>query len=123
MEKVNGNIELDVKKTDQEVVNEFLSNKENKILAAEMGQQIKKDFPNWFSVTKLVKKFKLTTAEAMQKIEILMMFNMCVGKVERNIPYFRIDLDQRVQREVLSRQIEEKEKELINLKEKLSKLE
>ena len=41
MEEVSGNIELEVKKTDQEIVNEFLSNKENKIVSAEIAQQIK----------------------------------------------------------------------------------
>mgnify|MGYP003402682236 FL=1 len=121
--EINGNVELEIKQTDKEVVEQFLSNKENKILSAEIGQQIKEVFPNWFNVAKLVKKFKLSTAEAMQKIEILMMFNMCVGKVEKNIPYFRIDLDQRVQREILDRQIQAKEKEIAILKEKLTKLE
>lgn len=121
--EINGNVELEIKQTDKEVVEQFLSNKENKILSAEIGQQIKEVFPNWFNVAKLVKKFKLSTAEAMQKIEILMMFNMCVGKVEKNIPYFRIDLDQRVQREILDRQIQAKEKEIAILKEKLAKLE
>jgi len=112
-----------VKKTEQELLQDFLSNPENRQQAVEIAAQIKKVFPNWFIIPKLSKKFNVTTQEAAKKIELLVLFNLCATKVEKGILQIRIDLDQRTQREILNREIEEKEKELKFLKEKLAKLE
>jgi hypothetical protein len=107
--------------TKQEV-DSFLNDPEHKKKAVEIAYQIKEQLPNWFTIPKVVKKFKTVTEEAAKKIEMLMLFNICIAKVEKDIPYFKIDLDHRTQRELLSKQIEEKEGEILFLKEKLSRL-
>lgn len=107
---------------DKKVVDEFVKNPENKKKAGEMAFQIKQDFPNWFKVSQLVKKYKVTTADVAKKLEMLMLFKMCVGKVTKGVGSFKIDLDQRVQRELILQEIAQKEGEILFLKEKLSTL-
>lgn len=107
---------------DNSVVNEFINNKTNKEAALLSAHQIQKEFGNWFTVPQLIKKFKIDKPNAAAKIEMLMLFNICIGKVEKKIPYFKIDIDQRTQRKLISEEILIKEGEILFLKEKLSKL-
>lgn len=106
----------------EEVRKAFLENKENKQRAANLAYQIKQELTNWFSIPQLIKKFKTTEAEAAKQIEMLMLFNVCIGKVEKNKPYFKIDLDQRTQRTLLMEEIAFHEGKISFLKEKLTKL-
>ena len=119
-------IDLQNKPTTQEedtkLVEAFVKDKENKKRAGEMAFQILTDFPNWFKVSQLVKKYKTSQEEVAKKLEMLMLFNLCVGKVVKNQGLFKIDLTQKVQRDLILQQISEKEGEILFLKEKLSKL-
>ena len=87
-----------------------------------MAFQILTDFPNWFKVSQLIKKYKTSQVDVAKKLEMLMLFNLCVGKVVKNQGTFKIDLSQKVQRDLLLQQIAEKEGEILFLKEKLSSL-
>ncbi len=107
---------------DKKAIETFLNHPENKKRAGEMAFQISKDFPNWFKVDQLVKKYKTTTTEAAKRVETLMLFKLCVGKVEKNKALFKIDLSQKVQRTLILEEIAQKEGEILFLKEKLSKL-
>lgn len=107
---------------DTQLVDEFIKNPENKKKAGEIAFQIQQDFPNWFRVPQIVKKYKTSTIEASKKIEMLMLFKVCVGKVEKNQPLFKIDLTQKVQRNLILEEIAQKEGEILFLKEKLSSL-
>ena len=107
---------------DKILLKDFLANKENKKAAGEVAFQIQKEFPGWFRVPQLVKLFNVTTDQVAKQIEVLMLFNFCVGKVEKKIPLFKIDLDRKVQRTLLLEQIAEKEGEVLFLKKKLSDL-
>lgn len=109
-------------KTNKALVEEFKTNPQVKDMANRLAFQISQEFPNWFTIPRLVKKFKVDTAEAARQIEMLMLFHLCVGKTEKNILYLRIDIAQKTRRELLLKQIEEKEGEISFLKQKLSEL-
>lgn len=107
---------------DKVTIEEFIANPDNKKAAAEVAFQIQKDYQGWFSIPKLIKRYKVSQEEMAKQIEVLMLFGLCVGKVKDNKPLFRIDLDNKVQRQILTGEISKKEKEIAFLKEKLSKL-
>lgn len=73
---------------DKKTVDEFLQNPEMKKQAGVLAFQIQKEFSNWFSVQQITKKFKTDLAEASRRIEMLMLFNYCIGKVEKGKPFF-----------------------------------
>jgi hypothetical protein len=110
---------LEAEKRDIEA---FLKNPENKLQMAKSAKLIQESYSNWFSVPQIVKIFKVTTAEAAKKLEMLMLFNMCVGKVDKGKPFFKIDINQRTQRTLLIEEIAETEAKLAILKEKLVNL-
>ena len=107
---------------DKITIAEFLANPDNKKAAAAIAFQIQKAFPGWFKMPRLVKLFDTSTDQAAKQIEMLMLFNLCIGKVEKKVPSFKIDLDRKVQRTLLLEQIAEKEGEILFLKKKLSDL-
>ena len=107
---------------DDIILKEFIENKENKQKANILAYQINQEFSNWFSMPQLLKKFKVDLPTAANQIEMLMLFNVCIGKVEKNKPFFKIDLDQRAQRKLLLDEIAIYEGRVLFLKEKLSKL-
>ena len=107
---------------DKKLVEIFTKNPEMRKKAGEMAYQIAQEFPNWFKIPQLVKKYKTTTEEAAKKIEMLMLFHLCVGKVVKNVPLFKIDLSQKTQRTLILEEIAQKEGEILFLKEKLVKL-
>lgn len=108
--------------SDKEVLDAFINNPEMKKQAGTLAFEIQKEFTNWFSIPQIVKKFKTDTAEAAKKIEMLMLFNYCIGKVEKGKPFFRIDIDHRAQRRLIMDEIAEYEGKILFLKEKLGKL-
>ncbi len=109
-----------VKDEEKKTIESFLSNKENKQKAAEIAHQIQSHFSGWFTIPRIVEKFEVETLEAAKRVEALMMFDMCVGKVEKNIAMFKIDLDHKTQRELLLEEIKETKAKLSSLLEKLS---
>ena len=107
---------------DKVTVKEFISNSENKKAAGAVAFQIQRAFPGWFKIPQLVKLFDTSTDQAAKQIEMLMLFNLCIGKVEKKVPSFKIDLDRKVQRSLLLEQIAEKEGDVLFLKKKLANL-
>lgn len=107
---------------DKKIVEEFVKNPEMKKQAGVLAFEIQKEFSNWFSVPQIVKKFKTDIPEASRKIEMLMLFNYCIGKVEKGKPFFKIDIDHRAQRSLIMEEIAEYEGKILVLKEKLGKL-
>lgn len=108
--------------SDKDIVEAFTKDPEMKKQANISAFAIQKEFTNWFSIQQLVKKFKTSVPEAAKQIEMLMLFNVCVGKVEKGKAFFKIDISQRAQRSLILEQIAEKEGEILFLKEKLGKL-
>lgn len=108
--------------SDEFIVNEFKTNPEVRKGSLDIAHDIKLSFPNWFTVNQIVKKFKEDVPSAARKIEVLMLLELCVGKVEKGKPLFKIDLDKKVQKILLKEKIAEKEGELLFLKEKLVNL-
>ena len=111
-----------IDKENARTVEEFVNNKENKQKATTLAYQISQEYSNWFSVPQLLKKFKVTIPEAASQIEMLMLFNVCIGKVEKGKPYFKIDLTQKAQRQLILDEIAVSEGKVLFLKEKLAKL-
>ena len=107
---------------DKEVLDAFIKNPEMKKQAGALAFEIQKEFTNWFSIPQVVKKFQTETAEAAKKIEMLMLFNYCIGKVEKGKPFFKIDIDHRAQRRLIMEEIAEHEGKILFLREKLGKL-
>lgn len=107
---------------DKKTVEEFLKNPEMKKQAGVLAFQIQKEFSNWFTVQQVTKKFQTDLPEASRRIEMLMLFNYCVGKVEKGKPFFKIDIDHRAQRQLILDEIAEYEGKILFLKEKLGKL-
>lgn len=108
--------------SDKEVLDAFIQNPEMKKQAGTLAFEIQKEFTNWFSIPQIVKKFQTETTEAAKKIEMLMLFNYCIGKVEKGKPFFKIDIDHRAQRRLIMEEIAEYEGKILFLKEKLGKL-
>lgn len=80
-------------KKDKKVIEEFKTDPEKREIALVLAHQIQKEFTGWFTIPKLIEVFSVDTVEASKKLEMLMLLNFCVGKVEKRIPYFKIDLD------------------------------
>lgn len=104
------------------VVDAFVNDPIKRSGAVELAYQIQRDFPEWFTVTSTLLFYKTSQAEMAAKIELLMLFNLCTGKVEDNVPYFHIDIDHKIMRQLIKDEIAVKEGEVLFLKEKLSKL-
>lgn len=108
---------------DKKVVEEFLANPENKKMAIELANQIKKEVgEDWFQAKKLIKKFKCTVEEAKAKFVVLGAFNLCAYKEEKGLQWYKIDLSQKIQRDLLVQEIQFHEVQISILKEKLTKL-
>lgn len=108
--------------SDKEILDAFINNPEMKKQAGTLAFEIQKEFTNWFSIPQIVKKFQTETTEAAKKIEMLILFNYCIGKVEKGKPFFKIDIDHRAQRRLIMEEIAEYEGKILFLKEKLGKL-
>lgn len=117
--KITPNVQEEENK---KIVDAFIKNPEMKKQAGILAFEIQKEFSNWFSIPQLIKKFKTNTVEAAKKIEMLMLFNYCIGKVEKGKPFFKIDIDHRAQRSLIMNEIAEYEGKILFLKEKLGKL-
>lgn len=111
----------EVKKSEEEVAN-FIKDPENRQRAIQLAFQIQQELPHWFYIPKLVKTFKVDQPEAARQIEMLMLFKMCVGRVEKGKPLFKIDLDHKEQRRLILELIDQKKGEILFLQEKLAKL-
>lgn len=122
MEAVKGDEKESTLDSDKKVVDDFINDPENRKRFAQLAFQIQKEFTGWFTIPKIVKTFDTTTTESAKQIEMLMLLKYCVGKVEKSIPYFKIDMTLKVQRELLLEEIADHEGQIKFLKEKLSKL-
>ncbi len=109
-------------KTSEKEVADFIKDPENRKRAINLAFQIQQELPHWFQVPKVVKTFKIDLPEAAKQIEMLMLFKMCVGRVEKGKPLFKIDLDHKEQRRLILESIEQKKGEILFLQEKLAKL-
>lgn len=107
---------------DKRVVDEFKSNPENRKRATELAFSIQNELKGWFTVADVLKIFNINQEEAAKQLEMLLIMNICVAKVKKSVPYFKIDLDNRTQRQLLLDEIAVKEGEIAFLKEKLVKL-
>lgn len=109
--------------TDEEVVKDFISKPENKEMAINLANQIKKEMgDNWFPVSKFLKVFKSGTDEARAKFIVLGAFNLVAYKEVKNKQYYKIDMDKKSQRIALLNDIAFHEAQLKILKQKLSNL-
>lgn len=108
---------------DKKVVEDFLSNPENKKMAIELANQIRIEVgEGWFQAKSLIKKYKCTIEEAKAKFVVLGAFNLCAYKEEKGVQWYRIDLSQKIQRDLIVQEIQFHEVQISILKEKLTKL-
>lgn len=112
----------EILKENEKTVKEFIGNSENRIKAGEAAFRIQQEFIGWFTIDELIEKFDMDKQTINIQLNMLMLFNMCIGRVKSSIPSFKIDLSKRVQRSLISEQISDYETKIKLLKEKLVKL-
>lgn len=66
-----------IESKDIEMVNSFISNKENQEKAEEVARQIKKSFRNWFTLRDFIKYFNISLDDAKVQLRSLIMFRLC----------------------------------------------
>jgi hypothetical protein len=120
MEQTQEQIKLD---NDKRTIEEFLANPDNKKMAIELAHQIEKEMGgDWFKADKLMRKFKLSQQEAATRFMTLGAFNLAAYKEEKGIQWYKIDLDHKIQRQLILQQIDFHNGQVLILKEKLVKL-
>lgn len=87
-----GNVHMPQRDLDKKEEEQFFSNPANQLRAANVANQIQQAIPNWFTCELLQRKFKLSMNEAIQRLESLTAFMLCVSKVENGVPKFKIDI-------------------------------
>lgn len=108
---------------DKVILDTFLNNSDNKKNVTQLAFQIQKEMKdNWFTISNLLKAFKIKKEEAEIRFTVLRAFNLLAVKQGSNTLHYKIDLNQREQRILISQEIVFFEAQILILKEKLTKL-
>ncbi len=121
--KSNESLENESLEKDKKTITAFISDPENKRMAMELAHQIAKEIGYvWFQAKKLKKLFKNDDKQIAAKLTVLGAFKLCAYRQEKDIQWYKIDIDQRIQRVLVQQEIEFHTAQIEILKEKLTTL-
>lgn len=107
----------------KEQLDAFLKNPENKKNAARLAFQVQEEVgQEWFGASRLTKLFKVTKEEVKIRLSTLLAFELAVYKNEKGQKLYKIDINHKEQRSILSQEIEFHQQQIKLLNEKIAKL-
>lgn len=110
-------------KSDAEVVSDFINEGKNRTKAVLVAQGIKEDFPHWFTVKQLYKKYDTEPDAIVAQLQMLSLFQLCVSKPNtKNEASFKITLSKDDRIEVLEKKFRENTEENALIAKELKEL-
>jgi hypothetical protein len=112
------------KKSDEQVISEFLSSKENQQAALSLAHLVKKLCGDgWITPVKVANKLEIKQHEAVQKLEMLCLFNLCAKRWLVDIRQFKITISDESKAEIIKQEIQMLDTRKSILEKKLQSLE
>lgn len=110
-------------KDDAQLVKDFVNDKKQRERAVKVAEGLKRDFPHWFTVKQVIKKYNVEPNGVIVQLQTLSLFKLCTSKSNsKNEATFKILLGDEDLLWVIKQRKEEIEEELNQINKEVGEI-